>query len=58
MLRRFCCPICSKSVIDMSRIWKRIDEEVDLFNLAILADTVFDLCLFMKIQWHVGCVSM
>lgn len=25
---RFCCPICSKSVIDMSRTWKRMDEEV------------------------------
>lgn len=26
---KFCCPICSKSVIDMSRIWKRIDEEIE-----------------------------
>ena len=25
---RFCCPICSKSIIDMSKTWKRIDEEV------------------------------
>jgi len=24
----YCCPICSKSVIDMSTAWKRIDEEV------------------------------
>ncbi|XP_039058242.1 E3 ubiquitin-protein ligase MIEL1-like isoform X2 [Hibiscus syriacus] len=24
---RYCCPICSKSVMDMSRTWKRIDEE-------------------------------
>ncbi|KAF7813684.1 lipase-like [Senna tora] len=31
MIRRdkYCCPICSKSVIDMSRTWKRIDEEVE-----------------------------
>lgn len=27
-LTRFCCPICSKSIIDMSKTWKRIDEEV------------------------------
>ncbi|GJZ49879.1 E3 ubiquitin protein ligase MIEL1 [Tanacetum coccineum] len=29
MLKRsnFSCPICSKSVIDMSRIWQRLDEE-------------------------------
>lgn len=33
---RYCCPICSKSIIDMSRTWKRIDEEVDLFNLSYL----------------------
>ncbi|KAF1890857.1 hypothetical protein Lal_00037428 [Lupinus albus] len=26
---KFCCPICSKSVIDMSREWKRIDEEIE-----------------------------
>ncbi|KAK6254553.1 hypothetical protein SCA6_015858 [Theobroma cacao] len=26
---KYCCPICSKSVIDMSRIWKRIDEEIE-----------------------------
>ncbi|KAK8585802.1 hypothetical protein V6N13_050772 [Hibiscus sabdariffa] len=25
---KYCCPICSKSVIDMSRTWKRIDEEI------------------------------
>ncbi|KAK4745603.1 hypothetical protein SAY87_011915 [Trapa incisa] len=24
----YCCPICSKSMIDMSRTWKRMDEEV------------------------------
>ncbi|KAK9288265.1 hypothetical protein L1049_016715 [Liquidambar formosana] len=26
---KYCCPICSKSVIDMSRTWKRIDEEIE-----------------------------
>ncbi|KAE9591404.1 putative aminoacyltransferase, E1 ubiquitin-activating enzyme [Lupinus albus] len=26
---KFCCPICSKSVIDMSREWRRIDEEIE-----------------------------
>ncbi|KAK3039012.1 hypothetical protein RJ639_027497 [Escallonia herrerae] len=26
---KYCCPICSRSVIDMSRTWKRIDEEVE-----------------------------
>ncbi|KAF6175493.1 hypothetical protein GIB67_021983 [Kingdonia uniflora] len=25
---QYCCPICSKSVIDMSNAWRRIDEEV------------------------------
>ncbi|RZS02698.1 hypothetical protein BHM03_00032780 [Ensete ventricosum] len=25
---RYCCPICSKSVIDMSKIWRKMDEEV------------------------------
>ncbi|GJY44452.1 E3 ubiquitin protein ligase MIEL1 [Tanacetum coccineum] len=31
MLKRsnFSCPICSKSVIDMSRIWQRLDEEIE-----------------------------
>ncbi|XP_047336146.1 E3 ubiquitin-protein ligase MIEL1-like [Impatiens glandulifera] len=26
---KYCCPICSKSVIDMSRAWKKIDEEIE-----------------------------
>ncbi|KAJ6688896.1 hypothetical protein OIU85_005333 [Salix viminalis] len=26
---KFCCPICSKSIIDMSKTWKRIDEEIE-----------------------------
>lgn len=26
---KYCCPICSKSVIDMSRTWKRLDEEIE-----------------------------
>ncbi|CAN1149936.1 E3 ubiquitin-protein ligase MIEL1 [Linum perenne] len=26
---RFCCPICSKSVIDMSKTWKSLDEEIE-----------------------------
>ncbi|WVZ13085.1 hypothetical protein V8G54_017615 [Vigna mungo] len=26
---RYCCPICSKSVVDMSRTWRRIDEEIE-----------------------------
>ncbi|CAN6676954.1 unnamed protein product [Malus baccata var. baccata] len=26
---KYCCPICSKSVIDMSRTWQRIDEEIE-----------------------------
>ncbi|GER26967.1 CHY-type/CTCHY-type/RING-type Zinc finger protein, partial [Striga asiatica] len=25
---RYCCPICSKSIMDMTGTWKRIDEEV------------------------------
>ncbi|KAF5205114.1 Ring finger and chy zinc finger domain-containing protein [Thalictrum thalictroides] len=25
---QYCCPICSKSVFDMSSAWKRIDEEI------------------------------
>ncbi|KAL0823723.1 hypothetical protein Bca101_047400 [Brassica carinata] len=31
MLKRdkFCCPICSRSVIDMSKTWQRMDEEVE-----------------------------
>ncbi|RYR76325.1 hypothetical protein Ahy_A01g000923 isoform B [Arachis hypogaea] len=31
MLNRdtYCCPICSKSVMDMTRTWKRIDEEIE-----------------------------
>jgi len=28
ILSRFCCPICSRSVIDMSKTWQRLDEEV------------------------------
>ncbi|KAF7837867.1 E3 ubiquitin-protein ligase MIEL1 [Senna tora] len=26
---KYCCPICSKSVVDMTRIWKMIDEEIE-----------------------------
>ncbi|KAG6766523.1 hypothetical protein POTOM_030609 [Populus tomentosa] len=26
---KYCCPICSKSIIDMSKTWKRIDEEIE-----------------------------
>ncbi|XP_054805635.1 E3 ubiquitin-protein ligase MIEL1-like isoform X2 [Prosopis cineraria] len=26
---KYCCPICSKSAIDMSMIWKMIDEEIE-----------------------------
>ncbi|XP_042047257.1 E3 ubiquitin-protein ligase MIEL1-like [Salvia splendens] len=26
---RFCCPICSKSIMDMSIVWWRIDEEIE-----------------------------
>nr|GME04616.1 E3 ubiquitin-protein ligase MIEL1 [Ipomoea batatas] len=26
---RYCCPICSKSIIDMSSIWKEMDEEIE-----------------------------
>ncbi|PWA91599.1 UDP-xylose synthase 4 [Artemisia annua] len=31
MLKRssFSCPICSKSVMDMSRVWQRLDEEIE-----------------------------
>ncbi|CAN4123232.1 unnamed protein product [Withania somnifera] len=25
---KFCCPICSRSILDMSKAWKRMDEEV------------------------------
>ncbi|OVA04354.1 zinc finger protein [Macleaya cordata] len=25
---QYCCPICSRSVYDMSKAWKLIDEEV------------------------------
>jgi predicted RNA-binding Zn-ribbon protein involved in translation (DUF1610 family) len=28
---RYCCPICSKSIIDMSKTWERIDEEVSYY---------------------------
>lgn len=35
---RFCCPICSKSVIDMSKFWKKLDEEVLL--LLMIKQTV------------------
>ncbi|KAF5738698.1 hypothetical protein HS088_TW13G01599 [Tripterygium wilfordii] len=33
---RFCCPICSRSVIDMSKTWKRIDEEVRAIELMLI----------------------
>ncbi|XP_064936013.1 E3 ubiquitin-protein ligase MIEL1-like [Musa acuminata AAA Group] len=26
---KYCCPICSKSVIDMSKIWRKMDEEIE-----------------------------
>ncbi|KAJ1699443.1 hypothetical protein LUZ63_007955 [Rhynchospora breviuscula] len=26
---KFCCPICSKSVIDVSKFWKKLDKEVE-----------------------------
>nr|KAJ0214918.1 hypothetical protein LSAT_V11C300110780 [Lactuca sativa] len=26
---RYSCPICSKSVMDMSMMWKRLDEEIE-----------------------------
>lgn len=26
---KFCCPICSRSVIDMSKTWQRLDEEIE-----------------------------
>ncbi|KAK4425801.1 E3 ubiquitin-protein ligase MIEL1 [Sesamum alatum] len=26
---KYCCPICSRSIMDMSRTWKRIDEEIE-----------------------------
>ncbi|KAG5554944.1 hypothetical protein RHGRI_012485 [Rhododendron griersonianum] len=26
---KFCCPICSRSIIDMSQTWKRIDDEIE-----------------------------
>lgn len=26
---KYCCPICSKSTIDMSSIWKEMDEEIE-----------------------------
>ncbi|KAL9250889.1 E3 ubiquitin-protein ligase MIEL1-like protein [Drosera capensis] len=31
MMKRdnYCCPICSKSVLDMSRVWQRMDEEIE-----------------------------
>ncbi|KAF5738679.1 hypothetical protein HS088_TW13G01580 [Tripterygium wilfordii] len=33
---KFCCPICSRSVIDMSKTWKRIDEEVRAIELMLI----------------------
>ncbi|RID73648.1 hypothetical protein BRARA_B00784 [Brassica rapa] len=35
MLKRdkFCCPICSRSVIDMSKTWQRMDEEVEAISM-------------------------
>ncbi|KAJ0948976.1 hypothetical protein HanRHA438_Chr01g0033661 [Helianthus annuus] len=29
---KFSCPICSKSVMDMSMTWRRLDEEASLVN--------------------------
>lgn len=29
-LNRYCCPICTKSIMDMSATWKMIDEEVSI----------------------------
>jgi RING finger/CHY zinc finger protein 1 len=26
---KYCCPICSRSIIDMSQTWKRIDDEIE-----------------------------
>ncbi|KAL1209083.1 E3 ubiquitin-protein ligase MIEL1 [Cardamine amara subsp. amara] len=26
---KFCCPICSRSVMDMSKTWQRLDEEIE-----------------------------
>ncbi|OIT30965.1 PREDICTED: E3 ubiquitin-protein ligase MIEL1-like [Nicotiana attenuata] len=26
---KYCCPICSRSIIDMSKAWKRMDEEIE-----------------------------
>lgn len=45
---RYCCPICSKSVIDMSRTWNRIDEEVDLFNLSSSYWLSYLLCILWR----------
>ncbi len=28
MFCRFFCPVCSKSVCDMSKVWEKLDEEV------------------------------
>ncbi|WZZ22068.1 hypothetical protein YC2023_123455 [Brassica napus] len=35
MLKRdkFCCPICSRSVIDMSKTWQRMDEEIEATSM-------------------------
>ncbi|GER37506.1 RING/U-box superfamily protein [Striga asiatica] len=30
---KYCCPICSKSIMDMTGTWKRIDEEVNAIDV-------------------------
>ncbi|KAG6523657.1 hypothetical protein ZIOFF_013522 [Zingiber officinale] len=30
---KYCCPICSKSIMDMSSIWKKLDEEIEATDM-------------------------
>ncbi|KAI4311199.1 hypothetical protein MLD38_036111 [Melastoma candidum] len=51
MLRhnKYCCPICSRTVIDMSRTWKRLEEEVGrTWSHHPLFDWKSDLNLFYR----------
>ena len=50
ILCRYICPICSKSVIDMSRTWKRLDEEVSSLNLCLYwGITILVMALIVKL---------
>ncbi|GFP81921.1 ring finger and chy zinc finger domain-containing protein 1, partial [Phtheirospermum japonicum] len=43
---KYCCPICSRSIMDMSDTWKRIDEEIIILKMrsSCLIFQVWILC--------------